>query len=66
MIKRYISDELISVDDFFVFHILKFLKFDVLPESLQNFNPGALFNVDDLSQVFVDLKPWRVEDLGEN
>ncbi len=66
MIKRYISDELISVDDFFVFHILKFLKLDVLPESFQNLNPGALFNVDDLSQVFVDLKPWRVEDLGEN
>lgn len=66
MIKKYISDEFISVDDFLVLHVLEFLQLDILPKRFQNLNPGALFHVDDLSQIFIDLKPWRVEYLGQH
>jgi len=55
--------QLISIDNLFVFHILKFLGFHVLPECFQNLNSASSLKTNNFSQTLIHLKSLGIKNL---
>ena len=61
--KRYISNELVSIHYFLVFHILELLSLNVLPKGFKHLHSRSSFQVYDFSQILINLESWRVGNL---